>query len=1840
MQPVLEITQAEQNELLAGAVKQLITPILKSSRPGHCLRISSLSEPVMCQVCDELNENGMDADIVYILNPRQKAEFPWQITSTRLIELRNEEKRALLAFIPPGLKAAAEDSFDVSTFKEIELGSIPEVILQNQRQQLPNELVAMIDRVTSYLRRERKIDVNDLIRYYLTILKNNAQPESAGGAIYQLSLVPDFLLYQNPASIEVRLARNLDACHVLRDSDVSLLSRIHNLRLKPNSLQSDLYKYLNAKRVQDIHGWGNELANDPALHHLCFDQWPFEGEQGNKKILIFVEELGLKAHDENQPIGPNNPPYLDINKASSIKVSWTTDPKPNLVPSIKYLRIEIIGTDGDLVAWESKNIPASSSSKKIHVKDFRDIVEDGLYYFRVRAYSESGELLNYEDPEENSRVLRDRLNIASKRINTSEDVWFWKDPNGEPPPVEAARNIVVNSFLDAQLQVRFAAIDRGADPFDSSLIPRPEKTGWFASKGKSTEAAFQIVYDAQMKYTLPISSLLRQIESDTLSKPENLGRWRVNFSDGKTYQNVEPTERQFHNHNQIPAAFLKARTDLFTTIQNGDQKLLIETVDLTLYADLILAYANAYQAWLESVNINFEQALLITGDDGRRRTEAVLLDIDTVQVEIPNDTPINDRVYLMIPTHPLRLLWHLQRSTLAKTWLEQAMQTDQPKNAIPASLRDFLRRGLAPMNLPPFLRPSHESFPYTASRFYIEQGPLTPFWSLYISEEVKDRRALFSRVKRVIAITKSSTDAGAVGGVDSDTLAQKFHRYLIQHPYVQTLKINAFNAGDATLLVGTILKIEKDRLKLKLPGLCYEIHLFTQGSSLDDTGEAIEDLVNPERQVSPEADAFSNPSQNHLFPKLRFYRNHIDEFLENHENYQAHISLLHDVFPVEVDINTILEGRSSFLYGLIQDQVTAFGSEEQSEYAWQRQLHPTTCPGLSQNDPICKLVATILDQLAMAQASVAVGKPVPDARPTLHLRLQLEHKNLLNLVHKTTDWVFVIDRNLGLEYFDSGPTQGGAIYLLDFMPEFATIDNDRLFLTTQVTEEINGLILPVLMERGLDRGEGMEIYILNLLRSLSGRLALKLLSSPTDVSGVLGLALARLFLEQFGLLEDCILIPIDSHINLITQSVKDNLLENEVSFKRGDLLLVSCDPENRCLNFNIIEVKLRSDLGEINAYLSLRQEIENQLSNTEVELRKQFDPSAQYIDRIDRQVKTRELISLLNFYLQRSQRYGLVSKEAGNLFASFIQTLDKGYKIATSGVGLIFDFGSEDLSVDEEHAGLIFYRVGKAYIQRLADAGLRQETLLQETHQQIAAISEALQIAEKRHDILESSEVRNDVQYEQVRTAFRKSTEPQKTDSQVKASYQGIPNINDKDHQSSEYEPALTQVNPNSIHPLIPSANEVESSTILVSDDSKRPIVSPVPEIPQTVIEASSLKGEELKYDVLIGDTTPSKQYGILGKAGGKVIALDLNGTNTISLFGVQGGGKSYTVGTIAEMATQALPCINCLPGPLATIIFHYHESQDYPPEFVSMVRPNENEGETKSLLQEYSANPAAMQDVLILTSADKLAERQVEFPGIPIEPISFSSRELSFKDWRFLMGVGGNQMYMKQINMIMRQLRQEMTLGTLREEVENSELTDQQKSIANLRLDFASQFIDDGRHLAETLKPGRLIIVDLRDEFIDKDEALGLFVVMLNIFANAGKEDGYNKLIIFDEAHKYMDNPDLTSHIVDVIRQMRHQGVSIMIASQDPPSLPNAIIELSSIVILHRFNSPQWLRHIQKSITALSDLTPQQMANLSPGEAFIWATKSTERFFTQKAVKIRFRPRLSQHGGGTKTAV
>ena len=392
----------------------------------------------------------------------------------------------------------------------------------------------------------------------------------------------------------------------------------------------------------------------------------------------------------------------------------------------------------------------------------------------------------------------------------------------------------------------------------------------------------------------------------------------------------------------------------------------------------------------------------------------------------------------------------------------------------------------------------------------------------------------------------------------------------------------------------------------------------------------------------------------------------------------------------------------------------------------------------------------------------------------------------------------------------------------------------------------------------------------------------------------------------------------------------------------------------------------------------------------------------------------------------------------------------------------------------------------------------------------------------------------------------------------------------------------------------------------------------------------------------MLGVNGDSPQYGLLGELSGRKIALDLNHTHTISLFGVQGGGKSYTLGTVIEMASMPLEHINVLPSPLASMIFHYSPTQDYAPEYTSMINANSVEEEICILRERYNATPEALKDVLILTPRNKVDKRRSEYPDIEVKPIAFSASELKAAHWKFLMGaVGSQRMYMRQINQIMRELRDNLTMDAFRDAIDSSGLSNNLKALAQTRLLFADEYIDDSQRLQDLIRPGRLIIVDLRDECIEKDEALGLFVVMLHIFSEATYQgSAFNKLLVFDEAHKYIENVGLVSELIDVVREMRHKGTSIMVASQDPPSVPVSLIELSSQIIMHKFNSPAWLKHIQKANSALGELTPDNMSQLGAGDAYVWSREASDDTFTRGAVKIKCRPRITQHGGSTKTAV
>lgn len=655
----------------------------------------------------------------------------------------------------------------------------------------------------------------------------------------------------------------------------------------------------------------------------------------------------------------------------------------------------------------------------------------------------------------------------------------------------------------------------------------------------------------------------------------------------------------------------------------------------------------------------------------------------------------------------------------------------------------------------------------------------------------------------------------------------------------------------------------------------------------------------------------------------------------------------------------------------------------------------------------------------------------------------------------------------------------------------------------------------------------------------------------------------------------------------------------------------------------VIEIKCRQNLSD-DELLALQEKMRHQIDNTILALRKHFDIDFQTPDRLDRELMTLELQSLLMFYSKRAARYLYLNEETADEYEKFILSLIQGnYTIRFKRLGLIYQFGSTEYQRKDDMNGILYYIMGKPMIERILDKDMSVKTIDLE----MMNADDDFRTAFEKSDRL--------MREESFKLSHNDEELPSKEIDNVEFFEESRGNI----IGSSEYEEVKDKPNSEE-NPVNENLSDLEETN---SDSNEKEQGNNTKTNPKQE-EITDNKAPD--YDILIGKTSGSEQYGILGESinGHKKIAIDLSETNTISLFGVQGGGKSYTIGTITEMTLKQFPNINLLPAPMASVIFHYSESMDYAPEFTSMIYPNDEVSQLKKLKDIYGAEPDNINDVIMLCPVDKLEERQEEYPSIEIHPIAFHSTDLNVQDWMFLLkAVGNESTYINQLRAIMRANRKNLNLNSLKQSVDVSPLLSaSQKALAQQRLSFAEEYIDDSRKLGSLLRPGRLIIVDLRDEFIDKDDALGLFVIMLNIFAGVKEYQGtrFNKFIVFDEAHKYMDNKDLTSTIVTAIREMRHKGVSMMIASQDPMSLPTEIIELSSIMLMHKFNSPQWVKHVQKSITQLQTLSSSDMATLMPGEAYLWATKSTDKGVTSRPMKISTRPRVTKHGGDTIKAV
>ncbi|MDP1843284.1 MAG: hypothetical protein Q8K64_07665 [Sediminibacterium sp.] len=1760
---------------------------LANCLPGHCIKITGLGKEQVLPLLTKIRSNFPKIDSFILSDNDEGTDF---VSPTKLVELRNIEAKPLLVVIPATSRTAAEDSFGNATFKDISLQGIDADLLTLLLLKAPPTTKSLIENVFNYL---GSISLSDRIQFLLGIEEANWEKIAVGENLNHLGLIPDAILSTEDAKIRARLNFNNISTQKLSDFNRTIFERIKELPLERNSIQKDIVSFFKSSgNILSRKELVTKIKNlEPKLN---FANWPIPDLNVNT-MRLNVEEI--KSSDFKIVEGVKCL-HVPVGKSSKAKIRITTTPTIKDIQELEYFRLILMASNGAAGEFVQELKKIKNSTSRLLYKDLNftidaNILIEGTYFIKVLAEDANNVVLNSDDRFKDDSVEKhwqdlkvinpniDKNSIERKLTCDSED--FYLTVTDEKEEKESVRKDKLNNVFQAYFKFRIDQLKNGI--ILTEPVSEDGTNQWIGNPSEATNTIFHVRYDSKHDYQINLSGKLYQIERLFIKYSDQLGRVIAVASNNPSQVSLSSLKfESFDLLNQLaPLALLNARKELFEAINNSapGKSGVLFTTSINEFYVLALTYLDEVFNWTNLLREKFKKLSPENIQEAKELHILLLqlqsLDITSLQTRLDDNRPLS--VKLLSPLHPLRLAWFLNHIDLYSDWEGKTVDNPKFRKEWFNNLNNFFLQDLTPENNPLILLDDESKHPYQYA------GELSYGWGVYLSsaEDDKESHALTSINRQIKTFLSKILNINKENRIDNEVsetlIIRHLKNYISQHPYTDCLVINIFNAGDAIAFSNALIDLESDVLYKQLR---YEIRLFKGDNSIIDQGEGLKNLLNPEFNVSEEAEAFSQPSSNRLFPKLRFSINSIREFLVNPDDFSSHISFLISPFPSKTELfKPTRKEVSFFLNGLIVSpaiEVTENGGEIQ----WNKFIYPNKFD----SDQINKSVS-IFESIQIFVAGALASK-YTEAIPATSLLLREADKVLINNIHDYSDWVVTFDRNLGPEVYDLPGKDGEVPFLLDYIPG-EEITGVSSYLTTRPTSEIVGLLGPHFKAYDIpidsEGHNGMLRMLLEDLRAISSSLVMQLNSGKNKAFEVVGAAFTKRVLEKKGILTNSFLIPIDLHQNLFAGLNSDNK-------SRADHLLVKIDTEKRSIDFTVIEVKCRKSLSTADA-ADLKDKMKEQMDNTILALKEHFDPqNSVSSNRLDRTIKNKELKSLLEFYIFRAIRYQHLSPNTSEYYLTFVQSLDSGFQMTFRELGLIYDFSSSKRHHKEEiNSDLTYFTFGSKLISEILNPDSDLNTKRLEKADEDLAITDYFGSIEELSPFIQKFAI--------------PITEPYSTPSNA-TQPQSVENL--------------------AAEPEIPI---IRSEEIIIQDkqDNTGSIVNyPI-------------------YDTLIGKTSESEQFGIIGKSiQGKSIAIDANETNTISLFGVQGGGKSYTIGTITEMMLKQFPSINKLPAPLSGVIFHYSETMDYSPEATSMIYSNDKEKEIAMLKSKYGADPDKLDDIILFVPADKIEERRKQFSSIEVKQIAFNSKELNVQDWMFLLGaIGNDATYVRQLKAIMREIRTNITITELRTRIDASLLlTNAQRALAQQRLNFASHYIDDSYSLKDNLKPGRLLIIDLRDEFIERDEALGLFVIMLNIFSGVREVAGksFNKFIVFDEAHKYMGNKDLTSTIVTAIREMRHKGVSIMIASQDPPSLPNEIIELSSILIMHKFNSPQWLKHIQKSITPASEINANDLASLAPGEAFIWATKSTDKLIMTRPIKIFTRPRVTKHGGSTVEAI
>jgi hypothetical protein len=648
-------------------------------------------------------------------------------------------------------------------------------------------------------------------------------------------------------------------------------------------------------------------------------------------------------------------------------------------------------------------------------------------------------------------------------------------------------------------------------------------------------------------------------------------------------------------------------------------------------APLTAEYLNAWQTALESGDPQLALA-------------------NTIEVQNPAGRTTG---LIVLPSHPLRVAWQSAYDELA---YQMRFEEQMPPRRIRITL-GWLDGAHFPFILPGLLPGSHFVF-----------GDVLGLSAVAM---VADRDREPKSAIATLAACFAGDSERIVPGLSAnsgDALAREVSHYLDSHPECSLVRVHALRPGDAATVVRALGKAlvaaphpdgeTEDGPRLR--DVAYQLDLHPTEAQSGVAGAHLV-KINQRRRAGvarvPAEDEWSLESLSRgggrSLPRLRWARRD-----PNSLSQPAHLAIAFDSFTSQVAAEE--KGavtRPILAYGLVANLQRIFSNRD-SQPCW-RLFVPLDQDGVKLPN---RVVTERLQKLQNAIASaVSRWAGAENGQPLIRTIPTGDDVEMLDKLHRLCDWVVTVDRNAGVEYFDS-PRESPAVYdayLIDTVPERDDLGCLQMITSTAHFDEVRHLLDQTLALMGLSGSMRNCEYLLGQLKGLSGRLAMRLAAGGEDLPAKrVGAELVALSLVRANCLKcepesECwlplssgFLVPLDDVRDLVPiESSEDGESKNsdeeaeadQQDSRRADMLFVSVASKGR-LQFHFAEVKYRRHLAMARAAALVRSVLEQTSSARSRWMDWFFGAS---LKPSERAIRAGRLVRALRFYADKARRHHL-----------------------------------------------------------------------------------------------------------------------------------------------------------------------------------------------------------------------------------------------------------------------------------------------------------------------------------------------------------------------------------------------------------------------------------------------------------------------------------------------------------------------------------------------------------------------------------------------------------------------